>query len=211
MSRHTPTEPISLARPTPPTRSWWAEPGAQDRAEFARRLDERRPHMKVPSTRTSWDNGHDADLSIRRAQRRAQAAQVGRFLRAASGVWLLALILAAPAAAQTLGPLVDKDAMGIAGTEWWPAELDGEASTAEWLGMRFDPDAIGQIVYQVGVLRQGRFCVGPRIDPVALALTWVREFSAAIPMDVRGVWMLVVQGDRYYREVTFDLPACGGS
>ena len=121
---------------------------------------------------------------------------------------IVGLLLASTAHGQTLGPLVDKQPLGLAGTEWWPLDLDGDVRTDEYLGLRFDPDSMAQIVYVPAIVREGRICVGAPIDPVALAQTWATEFSAIVISEVRGRWVMVVQGDRYYREVVFDLPVC---
>lgn len=122
-------------------------------------------------------------------------------------VTLSLLLVSTAADAQTLGPLLDKAAVGAEGATFWPAELDGDPSTAEWIGMRYDV-ASDRVLYQAAILRQGQLCRGAFFDPMALVRSWISEVSVMGLLEVRGISMFVVQGMRYYRELGFALPEC---
>lgn len=216
-----PIQSLSLDRGAPPRTSYWI--GAS-REELAAAIAQRRPQMRLPSTRTgfAFDGGFESEVSLRsklraskdRAdRRRREVEQAGRFLRASASVLLLAVLLAAPVAAQTQsGPAVDKQALGEYGTTYWPYELDGDPATAEWIGMR--AVSRGEQIYQVWrvlVARNGQLCHGLPFDPSAVVSADAQEFSVAtVQPGTDGIYRLIVNGMRYYREISFTLPACGG-
>lgn len=218
-AQHKPTEPMNVsARPTPPKESYWI---GVSREQLAAAIAARRPHMKLPSTRNgfAFDGGYESEISLRGAlkaskaradRRRREVEQANRFHRTTAALLVLcALVLAAPVDAQTTaGAAVDKAAMGEYGTTYWPYELDGDTATAEWIGMRVEGDDYRQ-VWRVVVLRAGRLCHGLPFDPSAAVSGAVREFSVAtLQPGVDGIYRLVINGMRYYREITLDLPAC---
>lgn len=124
-----------------------------------------------------------------------------RFLTAAA---LVALGAATAAQSTTI---TDKSLLpGVPLASWWPAELDGQRETREWLGYRMSQN---HLLYATLVERQGRYCAGPWFNPwdrIVAALPG--EFLIGGEADVRGVRKFVAQNVRYYIEVSFDLPRC---
>lgn len=129
-----------------------------------------------------------------------------RLMRVAAAS-VLVLALASSALAQTVGPVVDKAAIGLPdGWVFWPQEFDGDVTTREWIGLLYDA-ATDQVLHRVVAERGGRFCVGAVFNPVDV-LRPIREFSALAWVRLQGVDALVLQGLRYYQEFRFVVPSC---
>ncbi|MGE0363056.1 MAG: hypothetical protein AB7R67_20250 [Vicinamibacterales bacterium] len=95
---------------------------------------------------------------------------------------------AGAAGAQTLDLVADRAALGVDAP--MPANLDGQATTREWVQSRYSPTD-GQYEVRGLALRASGLCVG----------TWFRPFDVAaaqlLPGDMLLVGVLAESGDRH--------------
>jgi hypothetical protein len=118
--------------------------------------------------------------------------------------WIVALaLLPAPVVAQTLDVVADKRALSL-GTEYlWPADLDGNKDTREWVQYRLSWE--GPLELRGVAFRAGALCVGQWFEPWAVVAAATLPGDLYQSGDVRlasdGRVKFVAQGHRGYYEV----------
>ena len=134
-----------------------------------------------------------------------------RGLLTRSGVLLVALALLLPAAAnaQTLVVDVDKGTVvGLGPESLWPAELDGDLTTREWIQYRVLPTDEWQL--RGVALRGGGVCTGDWFNPWFFITLRGWDFFAAgaVMRSGGGIDRFVAQGQQTYAEVAIGY-GCG--
>lgn len=127
-------------------------------------------------------------------------------------LFVVSLLLAAPASAQSVLTHLDKSAAfgkDAMGATMWPQELDGDPRTREALLVRVN--AQEQMEYlPVGICASGQIRRGAWVEPFILGWPSLPDEWFVVGWIVRAGDrdVYAMQGLSGYVEITFDLPAC---